>query len=203
MDIKDAGEVKEAIKKYDRDERCTYADYVTWDDDQRFELIDGVAYAMSAPTSMHQEICISMSAQLYFFLDGKSCKVFSAPFDVRLNADSGDDTVVQPDIVVVCDRSKLNKAGCKGAPDMLVEIISPSTASRDYGLKYNKYLHAGVREYWIVDPEAQLVRVCILNEGKYDIIDYIEADTIPVRILDGCIIDIKKAFGEVEYDTES
>lgn len=175
--------------------KYTYADYCTWDDDERWELIDGVAYAMSpAPTWKHQGISRNLIGQLYAFLDGKSCKVFAAPFDVRLNAETDDDTVVQPDIVIICDHSKLGGTGCAGAPDMVVEILSPSTASKDMLLKYNKYLNAGVREYWIVDPDTQVVRVCILRDGKYDSIDYLDAALIPIHVLKGCEIDIKKVF---------
>ena len=183
-----------AVKK---EQRYTYADYRAWDDDDRWELIDGIAYAMSpAPTWMHQEISGNLFGQLYVFLDGKPCKVFHAPFDVRLNADTHDDTVVQPDLVVICDHSKLRGTGCVGAPDMVIEILSPSTASRDMLLKYNKYLRAGVREYWIVDPETRMVRVCTLKDGKYDSNDYMDADKIPVQVLEGCEIDIKRVFAE-------
>jgi len=184
-----------AIKK---EQRYTYADYCTWDDGERWELIDGIAYAMSpAPAWTHQDIGGNLFVQLHNFLQGKPCKVFCAPFDVRLNADTYDDTVVQPDLVIICDRSKLGGTGCIGAPDMVVEILSPSSASKDMILKYNKYLQAGVREYWIVDPETKMVRVCILKDGKYEHNDFTETDTIPVITLEGCQIDIKTAFAEL------
>jgi Uma2 family endonuclease len=180
--------------------RYTYAEYCTWGEDVRCELIDGVVYDMSpAPGTLHQGISGNIHGQLFIFLQNKHCKVFSAPFDVRLHA--GDDyTVVQPDIVVICDNSKITKAGCTGAPDMVIEILSPSTASKDMLLKYTKYLQAGVREYWVVDPQTRIVRVMILNDGKYDSIDYLEAGLIPVRVLEGCEIDMKRAFEDLGID---
>ena len=182
-------------------QRYTYADYCTWGEDVRCELIDGVVYDMSpAPGWVHQGLSMNFLIQLGSFLEGKTCKVFHAPFGVRLNADD-DDTVVQPDIVVICDRSKLSGAGCEGAPDMVIEILSPSTASKDMLIKFNKYLMAGVREYWIVDPQTQVVRVCILNNGRYDSIDYLSADKIAVGVLGGFEIDIKRAFADLDADT--
>lgn len=178
-------------------QRYTYADYCTWDDEERWELIDGKAYAMSpAPAWTHQGVSRNLLGQMYNFLEGKPCKVFAAPFDVRLNADTADDTVVQPDIVVICDHTKLSGTGCIGAPDMVIEILSPSTAGRDMLLKYNKYLLAGVREYWIVDADTEIVRVCILKEGIYATTDYSGADVVPVQVLEGCRIDLKRAFAQ-------
>jgi len=180
------------------EKRYTYADYCTWGDDVHCELIDGVVYDMSpAPGWVHQEVSGSIFLQLGNYLDGKQCKVFHAPFDVRLNASENDDTVVQPDIVVICDISTIGGTGCTGAPDMVIEVLSPSTASKDMILKYNKYLEAGIREYWIVDPQTKTVRVCILNNGKYDSIDYMDARIIPIRVLDGCDIDIERVFRTV------
>ena len=133
--------------------RYTYADYMAWEDGERWEIIEGVPYLMSpAPTWVHQGISGELFLQIATFLKGKPCKVYAAPFDVRLFPadDDSDDTVVQPDIVVVCDRSKLDRSGCRGAPDMLVEILSPSTARHDQLVKLQLYKKAGVREYWIV-----------------------------------------------------
>ncbi|MDR0310315.1 MAG: Uma2 family endonuclease, partial [Acidobacteriota bacterium] len=114
----------EALQK---DERYTYADYASWDTEERYELIDGVPYLMSpAPLRKHQSILFELSGQFRNFLKGKPCKAFAAPFDVRLNADTYDDTVVQPDLVVICDKLKLDAKGCVGAPDMVIEILSPS-----------------------------------------------------------------------------
>jgi Uma2 family endonuclease len=132
----------EPLKK---DARYTYADYQTWNDGVRYELIDGVVYMMSpAPNRAHQELSGELFNQFYNYLKGKKCKVYAAPFDVRLSDKEHEKTVLQPDITVVCDPSKLDKKGCKGAPDMVVEILSPSNAERDTTLKLRKYLQAGV-----------------------------------------------------------
>ena len=178
-------------------ERYTYADYCSWDDDQRWELIDGVAYAMApGPGMIHQRYSSRLHAMLFNFLKGKSCEVFPAPFDVRLNADTHDDTVVQPDLVVICDPSKLGAAGCIGAPDMVIEILSPSTSARDRTLKLQVYQRAGVREYWIVDPELKAVHVHTLENGRYYVTCYIGAASVPVHVLDGCTVDLSEVFAE-------
>ena len=175
--------------------RYTYADYCTWGDDERWELIEGVPYAMSpAPNRRHQEISRELSYQFTAFLKGKPCEVFAAPFDVRLNAEKGDNTVVQPDLLVVCDKSKLDDNGCKGAPDLIIEILSPSTSSRDKLLKFNKYLLAGIREYWIVDPVDKIVSVNTLENGKYIVNVYGDADCVPVGVLSGCLINMREVF---------
>jgi Uma2 family endonuclease len=184
--------------------RYTYADYVTWDDGVRYELIDGIPHVMSfteemmapAPAWVHQGICAELLYQLKKFLKGKTCKVFSAPFDVRLFADKGDGTVVQPDITVVCDRSKLQGTGCAGAPDMVIEILSPSSFRQDRFVKFLKYQEAGVREYWIVDPEDQTVFAHVLHDGKYFTNAYGNTGAVPVHVLDGCTIDLAEVFAE-------
>jgi Uma2 family endonuclease len=178
-------------------ERYTYADYCTWDDGDRWELIDGLAYAMApGPGQPHQEASGDLFNQLYNFLKGKPCKVFSAPFDVRLNADDEDDTVVQPDILVVCDSSKLNGKCCVGAPDLVAEVISASTARHDRIIKLEAYQRAGVREYWIVDPETKTVQICVLRDGLYFVKGYTDADTAPVAVLPGCEINLADVFAE-------
>ena len=184
-------EVNEALPEY---KRYTYTDYCAWGDDKRWELIDGVPYAMSAPNQAHQEISMQLSLLIGGFLVGKPCKVFAAPFDVRLNADYGDDTVLQPDILVVCDKTKLDGKSCVGAPDMVIEVLSPSTALRDKVLKYRWYLSAGVREYWIVSPDDRTVMVHVLQNGEYVSRPYGDADTIPVNVLEGCVIDLSEVF---------
>ena len=179
------------------EQRYTYADYCTWDDNERWELIEGVPYAMSpAPAWRHQGISRELSYQLTDFLKGKPCKVFAAPFDVRLNADDEDDTVVQPDIVVICDRSKLSGTGCKGVPDMIIEILSPSTAQRDKWIKFNLYQRAGVREYWIVDPDSKMVTVHVLRDGVYTTAAYGDTGAAPVNALPGCEINLEDVFAQ-------
>jgi Uma2 family endonuclease len=118
-----------------------YSDYCSWDDSERWELIEGIPYAMSpAPLEFHQRISGELYFQLKSFLLGKSCNAYYAPFDVRLNADQEDNTVVQPDLVVICDFTKVDRRGCKGAPDLVIEILSDSTAQRDLFVKLNLYL---------------------------------------------------------------
>ena len=177
------------------DQRYTYEDYYSWDDGERWELIDGVAYMMSpAPLRIHQGILFEIAGQFHEFLKDKPCKAYIAPFDVRLNADTSDDTVVQPDLVVVCDTSKLDDRGCKGAPDMVLEILSPSTSRRDKVLKFHTYLRAGVREYWIVDPDTKTVATNILKNGEYITNAYTDADTVSVHVMEGCKIILADVF---------
>jgi len=183
----------EALRK--EAEHYTYADYCKWDDDERWELINGEAYAMApAPAWEHQDVSGNLFLQLRQFLDGKPCKVFAAPFDVRLNADSYDDTVVQPDIVVICDRAKLSGTGCVGAPDMVIEILSPSTTRHDTHTKFRLYQEFGVREYWIVNPDAKTLTVHVLENGKYYTSTYTDTDIAPVHVLEGCEIVLEKVF---------
>ncbi|MDR2570235.1 MAG: Uma2 family endonuclease [Oscillospiraceae bacterium] len=175
--------------------RYTYSDYAGWDDENRYELIDGIAYMMSAPTITHQSILGELHLQFATFLKGKKCRVFFAPCDVCLFGKGDDDyTVLQPDLLVVCDESILDEKRCNGAPDLVIEIISPSTSRRDRFIKLNKYLEAGVREFWIVEPEDKGVTVHILENGKYVISAYDSEKTIAVNVLDGCNIVLPEIF---------
>jgi len=176
------------------DQRYTYSDYLEWDDDQRWELIDGVPFLMSAPSWRHQRISSNLHGELYIILKGKPCEVYAAPFDVRLNAYTFDNTVVQPDILVICDRGKLDDAGCKGAPDFVIEILSPSTSSRDRHLKFSLYRSVGVREYWVVEPETKIVSAHILSNEDYITRIYGETDKAPISILENCFIDLADVF---------
>jgi Uma2 family endonuclease len=183
----------EALKQ----ERYTYADVLEWDETVRAEIIDGELYMMAPPARLHQDISRELFGQLYNYLDGKPCKIYAAPFGVRLfpKEDRSDDTFVEPDIAVICDSSKLDDWGCSGAPDLIIEIISPSNSRHDRLVKFQKYLAAGVREYWIVDPEARTVEVHILDRGRYVTAVYDETDTVPVTVLPGCAINLAKVFG--------
>ena len=185
-----------AAQKLDLQEsrRYTYADYCSWGDDERWELIDGVPYAMAAPNRSHQRVLRDIVLQIGPFLRGKTCEMFFAPFDVRLNADTFDNTVVQPDIVVFCDDSKLDDKGGKGAPDMAVEILSPSSASHDAIRKYMLYMNVGIREYWIVDPATQTVVVHLLDDGGYKGRAYEKTDLVPVAVLEGCTVNLAEVF---------
>lgn len=176
-------------------DRFTYADYLTWPDDERWELIDGQAYAMCpAPTWHHQEVLMELSRQVANFLLGKRCRVLAAPFDVRLpkqnDTDDQTDTVVQPDLVVVCDPNKLDRAGCRGAPDWVVEVLSPSTAARDQITKRDLYQRHGVKEYWLVHAEDGVLMRYFLNDGIFQAprIDVMQGST-EVAVLPGLKID--------------
>ncbi|MCL2221715.1 MAG: Uma2 family endonuclease [Oscillospiraceae bacterium] len=191
----DEMQVNEALPAYNRNGYYTYADYLTWDDDERWELIDGKSYLMSAPNRKHQTALGDLYFLLRLFLKGKKCEAFLAPFDVRLNADTLDDTVVQPDLMVVCDKSKLSDGkGVVGAPDLIIEILSPSNPNHDRVTKYKKYCETGVREFWIVDPEEKNVAVNTLSDEKYTTRIYGATDKIPVHVLPGCIIDLTEVF---------
>ena len=189
--------LKKEKKKY------TYSDYCKWDDGKRWELIEGIPYAMSpAPARKHQRILGKLYLLFGNFLKNKQCEIYPAPFDVRLNGKDEDDTVVQPDISVICDRSKLNDKGCVGAPDLIIEILSPSTARKDRIKKFNQYQKAGVAEYWIVDPDTESVQVHLLNEqGQYVTFAY-ENDAdfetlVPVNILEGLVINLQEVFSQM------
>lgn len=187
-----------------KQERFTFADCLTWDEDEHIEIIDGEAIMMAPPSSKHQEISGELFRQLANFLEGKRCKVYHAPFGVRLFEQNGDDpedvdTMVQPDISVVCDRSKIDQHGCKGAPDMVIEILSPSTRRHDRLVKLNLYQRAGVREYWIADPDNKSVQVFLRDSGGSLQLheDYGRNDIAKVHVLDGCFIELSKVFSEV------
>ena len=175
---------------------------MTWGEDVHCELIDGIIYDMSpSPGWVHQSISAKLVKQLGNFLEGKPCVVFHAPFDVRLNVNEGDNTVVQPDVLVICDRSIITKTGCTGAPDMVIEILSPSNARKDVILKRVKYQEAGVREIWMLDPEDRIVQVFTQKKGQYSYIDYINSENIPLTALEGCSINMAQIFAEIdEFD---
>lgn len=179
----------------------TYADILNWPEDERVELIDGEVYMMApGPSFEHQSISMAIALQLGKHLEGKRCRVLCAPFDVCLFERNDDepyeaDTVVQPDIFVVCDPSKWDKRCCKGAPDLIIEILSPSSRQRDRLTKLNLYQRAGVKEYWIVDPDEKTVIVMTLEDGEhYAPTAYSSQATVPVGVLEDCKIDLGPVF---------
>jgi len=179
-------------------EYFTYADYLKFDGDIRCELIDGVIYNMASPLTIHQTISAQLWKRLDNFLESRRCKAFIAPLDVRLNAEENDDTVVQPDVMVLCDKNKLDPKGrgIIGAPDMIIEVLSPSSAYVDRVLKCKKYQDAGVKEYWIVSPRDKTVEAHLLIENKYRMRYYGNSDLIPVQTLPGLDIDLGQIFVE-------
>lgn len=179
----------------------TYADYLKWKFEERLELFRGRIFKLSAPNTKHQEISGRLFFRVQSFLIKKPCKVFAAPFDVRLpvknrKKDNEITTVVQPDICVICDESKLDDKGCCGAPDLVIEILSPGNSEKEVKLKFSLYEEAGVIEYWIVHPSEQTIVVFILNENKkYDGAKiYAGNDSIKSIAVNGLIIKLNDTF---------
>ncbi|MCU4175104.1 Uma2 family endonuclease [Carboxylicivirga sp. N1Y90] len=158
------------INQLDLNKAYTFKDYLTWQFKARVEIIMGKTFKISpAPSPLHQEVSAALSGEIYNFLKGKACKVFTAPFDVRLDKDKdGIHTVVQPDLSIICDLAKIDDKGCLGAPDLVVEIISPLTAKKDLHEKYDLYERCKVQEYWIIHPYEKTLTVFVLsNSGNY------------------------------------
>ena len=167
----------------------TSEDYWNLPEGQRAELVDGKLYAMAPPNRIHQEILGELHTAINNYIKSKNgtCKVYPAPFAVNLNAD--DKIWVEPDISVICDKDKLSDRGCKGAPDWIIEIVSPSSTRMDYSVKLFKYRTAGVREYWIVNPMKKAVQTYVF-EGEEDSNLFSFDEEIPVYIFDGLTIKI-------------
>lgn len=180
----------------------TYTDYLSWSEDERVEIINGIPYLQAAPSRIHQEILSELHRQIANFLVDKECKVYPARFHVVLDLgenilnDGEQLNVLEPDLTIVCDFSKLDDWGCKGSPDMVIEITSPSTARKDKVEKFNKYEQAGIKEYWIVEPAEKVVSVFTLQKnqrfGRPDM--YTEDDQVKVSICDGLILDLQLVF---------
>jgi len=183
--------------------RFSYADYCKWTDDGRWELIGGVEYDMSpAPSRIHQKLSGELFVRIYNVLKDRECDVYAAPFDVRLPdyAEASDEeisTVVQPDIVVVCDESKLDARGCMGAPDLVIEILSPYTAAKDLKIKRDLYEKHGVREYWLIHPTDQTFMVyCLSQDKQYAKAEiYASQDIVESKVIAGLKIALTDLFG--------
>jgi Uma2 family endonuclease len=190
--------------KLDMNKRYSYADYLTWADDVRRELYDGFIKMMTpSPSRKHQYASTALTGIFFHYLRGKKCEVYHAPSDVRLpidkkhSSDKQTFTVVQPDLYVVCDLSKLDDKGCNGSPDLIIEIVSAKNSKRDVSDKFKIYQQHGVLEYWIVNPTDENVNVFILDEnGKFQLVGmYAEDDKIPVNIFKGELkVDLKEVF---------
>lgn len=190
------------ISTLDPKKTYTYADYLNWQFKERVELIKGKLFKMSpAPGTLHQRISNKLATQITWFLKGKPCELFSAPFDVRFpNGKETDNTftVVQPDICIICDQSKLDDRGCLGAPDMIIEILSPQTAKKDIKDKFQLYEENEVKEYWIVTPENKVVDVFVLKEDKkYHLLGkFADDDMVKVNIFKNFEINLAEIFTE-------
>jgi len=175
----------------DLNKSYTYADYFKWQFEERVELIRGKIFKMSpAPNWFHQKIAGNISARLWLFLEDKPCEVYDAPFDVRIPRKSKNDkniiTVLQPDICVICDLTKLDQRGRIGAPDIVVEVLGPGNNAKELKKKHEVYEEAGVREYWVVSPQDQWMRIYALTEGKFLESPYfVDGDTVTSSVLPG------------------
>lgn len=201
--------VKEPLAPYTvgtsamKEREMTIDDYLALPDDRRVELIDGVFYDMAAPTTIHQMIggLIYTEFQLFVRSNKGLCIPFSAPTDVQLDCDNK--TIVQPDVMIVCDRKKITRPRIYGAPDMVVEVLSPSNWYHDTVRKLKKYKNAGVREYWIVLPDEKKILVYVFEKSPDPTI-YTFEDKVPVAIWDGqCIVDFKMLYEEMSFMYEN
>lgn len=194
-------EIINKVEELDMSAKYSYADYLKWKFEERVEIIKGKIFQLSAPRRKHQSISAEISFQISDYLRNSKCKLYYAPFDVRLPISTDDKktfTVVQPDICVICNPEILDEKGCNGAPDLIVEILSPSTSEKDTTIKFDLYEEVGVIEYWIVYPDYNLVEVFVLDDkGKYrHIRKYAAKQKVPVNILEGLEIDLEKVFAE-------
>jgi len=191
------------LAELDANKMYTYLDYLKWTFEERVELIKGRIFEMSAPNRMHQEISSYIHGMIFIYLQDKSCKVYSAPFDVRIPRKNKDDedviTVLQPDICVICDLSKLDTRGCIGAPDIVVEILSPGNNDKELKNKFEIYEESGVKEYWVVIPQVKSMMVHTLANGKYQSSRLLVAgDLVSSSVLEGFTLDIKELFSRIE-----
>ena len=181
-----------------RSDRYRWEEYLSWPTDERFELIDGITYAMSpAPRREHQRLVSEINRQIANALHDKLCDVYPAPFDVKLSADERDEapTVVQPDLTVICDPSKLTDQGVHGAPDLVIEIVSPDSGYHDRGRKFELYEAYGVAEYWIVDPDECVVEVYHLQDTTYRRIGvFSRDDRLTARVIADITVDLAAVF---------
>ena len=179
-----------------------YADYLGWPEDVRYELIDGVAWLMAPPpTRRHQELVGELFFQVREALEGRPCRAYVAPFDVRLprgdEADADIDTVVQPDVLVVCDPAKLDERGLRGAPDWVIEVLSPATAGHDQTRKLAAYERAGVPEVWLVHPSDRVLTIYRREGHRYGRPLIQELEGVTPSLLDGVAVDWQRVLAQL------
>ncbi|MES2268726.1 MAG: Uma2 family endonuclease [Bacteroidota bacterium] len=189
------------LSELDVTKNYTYADYLTWNFDERVELINGVVFDLPTPFTLHQRISGHLSATLGNHLIGKPCEVFSAPFDVRLPRLTGNDreiiTVVQPDICVICGPAKIDDKGCLGAPDIIVEILSPGNNKKELKNKYEVYEEAGVTEYWIIHPQEKTFLKYTLIDGNFVPSKLLTiGDDVTTPVLPGFVLSLDELFAD-------
>ena len=192
-----------SISQLDPTAQYTYADYLLWQFSERVELIKGYFLQMAAPNRKHQRISARVQFALTKYFYKSTCQVYDAPFDVRfydkqksLKADKDIYTVVQPDLCVICDPTKLDERGCLGAPDWIIEILSPGNSKKEMRQKYALYEEQGVKEYWIIHPNEQTLLQFVLDEqGKYQLHKmFAEDELVPSYLFPDLIVDLKEAF---------
>ncbi len=196
-----------SLSHLDFTKKYSYADYIKWQFTERLELLKGYLQKLAAPSSFHQEISGNLftTFKSYIRQSQKPCKVFHAPFDVRfyserksMLADKDIFTVVQPDICVICDRSKIDQRGCLGAPDFIIEILSDSNPKTDLKDKFKIYQEYGVTEYWIAFPDQKMIQKFVLTEGKYQLEGmYVENEEISPNLFPDLKVDLTEIFEEI------
>jgi len=178
----------------------TYGDTLSWPADERWELIDGEAFSMApTPGTLHQQVSRELCFLIQSFLEGKPCQMFDAPFSVFLpkgdEAEKDVKTVVEPDIVVICDAKKIVERGCRGAPDWVIEILSPSSSGMDHIRKRRLYEAHGVKEYWVVQPDERSTWICHLVGKKFgQVSEHGDTARVKVKTLPGLAIDFDQVF---------
>ncbi|HSI78321.1 MAG TPA: Uma2 family endonuclease [Lunatimonas sp.] len=202
MNIKKPDTVNEPVTEYGI---YSYADYLTWQLDEAVELIKGKIFkkAAAAPKRIHQRISAKLLTRIYVFLENNSCQVYDTPFDVRFPTSSKEDKkiydVVQPDICVICDLEKLDDLGCIGAPDLIVEILSPGNNKIELKHKFELYESNWVREYWIIHAETLDLLIYTLTNGKYVPSRlFTSGDVVESKVITGFKLDLEEFFGDIE-----
>ena len=192
------------LSDLDLSKTYSYADYLKWTFEDRLELIKGRIFQMTpAPASVHQRISWIISGEIYHYLKNKPCQAFTAPFDVRLprkgeQEDQKIFTVVQPDICLICDLSKIDARGCTGAPDIIIEILSPGNNQKELRNKYEVYEEAGVKEYWIISPQDKTFLKYTLTANQYQPSKMMTIDDmITTPILPGFELDLETVFADI------
>ncbi|EHQ91785.1 Uma2 family endonuclease [Desulfosporosinus youngiae] len=186
-----------------KNKKYTFSDYLTWPENEHWEIIDGVPIMQAAPTWQHQAISRELLTQFNNYLNDNPCQVFASPFDLRLpetnERDEETTFVVQPDIIVICDKTGLKGTGYYGTPMLVIEISAPSTARSDKVWKFNRYEKVGVKEYWIVEPEGKFISVfTLLPNNRYGRPEvYTETDKVEVSVIPGFMVDLKPVFDKI------